>query len=141
MKKIVLISCVAKKLNYKAKAKDLYISTLFKKSLAYAYLLKPDKIFILSAKYGLIDSDEEIFPYNETLNKKSSYEIKIWADKVLQKLREKANLDEDEFIFLAGNNYRKYLITNIKNYKVPLEGLPIGKQLKFLNYHLNKSLI
>ena len=80
MKKIVLISCVAKKLNYKAKAKNLCISPLFKKSLAYAYLLKPDKIFILSAKYGLIDLDEEIFPYNETLNEKSSYEIKIWAD-------------------------------------------------------------
>ena len=133
MKKIVLVACAAKKLNYKAKAKDLYISPLFKKNLAYANSLKPDKIFILSAKYGLLDLDEEIFPYNETLNEKSGYEIKIWADSLLQKLSKNSNLNEDEFIFLAGNNYRKYLISSIKNYKIPLEGLPIGKQLKFLS--------
>ena len=133
MKKIVLVACAAKKLNYKAKAKDLYISPLFKKNLAYANSLKPDKIFILSAKYGLLDLDEEIFPYNETLNEKSGHEIKIWADSVLQKLSKNSNLNEDEFIFLAGNNYRKYLISSIKNYKIPLEGLPIGKQLKFLS--------
>lgn len=135
MKKIVLISCAAKKLNYKAVARDLYISPLFKKSLAYAYFLKPDKIFILSAKYGLLDLDEEITPYNETLNEKPICEIKLWADNVLQKLKEKSNFDEDEFIFLAGNNYRKYLIPFIKNYKIPLEGLPIGKQLKFLSQY------
>ena len=26
-------------------------------------------------------------------------------------------MDKDEFIFLAGNRYRKYLVTKIKNYK------------------------
>jgi len=100
MKKIVLIACAAKKLNYKAKAKNLYISSLLKKNLAYARSLEPDKIFILSAKHGLLDLDEEIFPYNETLNEKSSYEIKIWANSVLQKLRINTNPDKDEFIFI-----------------------------------------
>lgn len=52
-KKIGLISCVSKKLNCKTKAKDLYTSPLFKYSLAYARKLNPDKIYILSAKYGL----------------------------------------------------------------------------------------
>ena len=50
--KIVLISCASKKLNHKAKAGDLYISQLFKSGLRYAKSLNPDKIFILSAKYG-----------------------------------------------------------------------------------------
>ncbi len=35
-KKIVLISCVSKKLAHRAKAKELYISTLFKLNLKYA---------------------------------------------------------------------------------------------------------
>ena len=51
--KIVLISCVSKKRSYKSKTKDFYISPLFEKSLAYAHKLKPDAIFILSAKYGV----------------------------------------------------------------------------------------
>lgn len=69
MKKIVLISCVSKKGNKKAKAKDLYMSSLFINSLAYAYSLNPDKIFILSALHHLLDLDQEIEPYNVTLTR------------------------------------------------------------------------
>ena len=132
MSKIVLISCVSKKLNHKSKAKDLYISALFKYNYQYAQLLNPDRIFILSAKYGLIDPDDEIEPYDETLNTKSRNEIREWSLKILSDLNQKTNLKEDEFIFLAGNNYRMFLITKITNYKVPLKGLTIGKQLSFL---------
>ena len=67
MRKIVLISCVSKKLPYKAQAKQLYISPLFKKNLAYAQQLKPDAIFILSAKYGLVDLEQVIEPYDLAL--------------------------------------------------------------------------
>jgi len=41
-------------------------------------------------------------------------------------------LDKEEFVFLAGNNYRKFLLPRIKNYKIPMLGLGIGKQLKWL---------
>jgi len=58
MAKIVLISCSSKKSAHKSKAKNLYISTLFRLSLAYAKKLKPDKIFILSAKYGLLNLND-----------------------------------------------------------------------------------
>ena len=134
MSKIVLISCVSKKqkLSHKSKAKDLYVSALFKYNYQYAQLLKPDRIFILSAKYGLIDPDDEIEPYDETLNTKSRNEIREWSLKILSDLNQKTNLKEDEFIFLTGKNYRMFLIPKIKNYEVPLEGLTIGKQLSFL---------
>ncbi|MBI9071379.1 MAG: hypothetical protein JEY94_07255 [Melioribacteraceae bacterium] len=132
MKQIVLISCVSKKLENKSKAKDLYISPLFKKNLEYALSLNPDHIFILSAKYGLTGLNKEVEPYDKTLNKMSSIEIKDWAKSTLNQLREITNLENDEFIFLAGNNYRKYLLPEIKNYKVPMKGLPIGKQLQWL---------
>lgn len=62
MKKIVLISCVSQKRSHRSKAKDLYISALFKKNLAYARRLNPDAIYILSAKYGLVDLETEIDP-------------------------------------------------------------------------------
>lgn len=132
MKKIVLISCVSQKLPCRAKAKDLYTSTLFKYNIKYAVSLNPDMIFILSAKYGLLELDDEIDTYDETLNTKSIKEIKTWADKLLNALRSKTNLEKDEFIFLAGEKYRKYLSPEIKNYKIPMERLSIGRQLSFL---------
>ncbi|AKB28094.1 hypothetical protein MSSIT_1375 [Methanosarcina siciliae T4/M] len=117
---------------YKAKAKDLYISSLFKYNLKYAKSLNPDKVFILSAKYGLIDLEREIEPYDKTLNNMPSEEIKKWADCVIGQLKKEANPEEDEFIFLAGEKYRKYLLPHISKYQIPLEGMKIGEQLQYL---------
>jgi len=61
-----------------------------------------------------------------------SKEVKEWADKVLHQLGKVADLKNDEFIFLAGERYRKYLLPHIRNYKVPLQGLSIGRQLQYL---------
>jgi hypothetical protein len=47
--KNVLISCVSQKLEHRAKAKDLYVSTLFRYNLQYAMSMNADRIFILSA--------------------------------------------------------------------------------------------
>lgn len=132
MAKIVLISCVSKKLHHKSKAQNLYVSPLFQKNLRYAKSLNPDKIFVLSAEYGLLDLNREIEPYDKTLNKMSSNEIKDWANSVLSQLQKVSDLGRDEIVFLAGNNYRKFLLPHIKNYKIPLLGLGIGKQLKWL---------
>jgi len=132
-KKIVLISCVSEKLTYRAKAKNLYISPLFTKNLSYAHSMHPDAIYVLSSKYGLIDLEKEIDPYNLTLNTLSAGEIKAWANHVLQQLSQVSDLQNDHFIFLAGMNYRKYLLPSIPSYEVPMEGLKIGKQLQFLS--------
>lgn len=126
------MSCVSQKLPHRAKAKDLYISTLFKLNLKYAKSICPDSIYILSAKYGLLSLEQEIEPYEQTLNNMPAREIKLWASKVLGKLNAITPLDEAEFIFLAGEKYRKYLLPKIKNVQVPLKGLRIGEQLQRL---------
>jgi hypothetical protein len=132
MAKIVLISCVSRKLPEKSRARDLYISPLFRYNLKYASSLNPEKIFILSAKYGLLKLDDEIEPYEKTLNKMPSYEIKKWASSVIERLGRLSDLEKDDFIFLAGDRYRKYLIPYIKNYEIPMKGLGIGRQLRYL---------
>lgn len=132
MAKVVLISCVSKKRSEKSKAKDLYTSPLFKYNLRYAQSMHPDKIFILSAEYGLLDLDQEVAPYNKTLNNMSSNEIKIWAEEVLLKLKSRIEISKDEVVFLAGERYRKFLIPHIARYSVPMKGLGIGKQLHYL---------
>jgi len=138
MKKIVLISCASKKLPRKSRAKDLYISPLFKLNLKYARILNPDDIFILSAKHGLLELDKDIDPYDETLNDMYTSEIKTWAVKVSNQIRKKADVNKDYFIFLAGQNYRKYLIPELSFYEIPLEGLAIGKQLQYLKRQVGK---
>lgn len=102
MKSFVLIACVRSKLNDRAKAKDLYTSTLFKSSLLYARLLKPDAIYILSAKYRLLDPDQMIDPYELTLNTMAEAEKMTWSREVLDALRQKRIGGQIYLFFLPG---------------------------------------
>lgn len=132
MKNIVLISCVSKKLDKKSTAENLYISSLFKKNLTYAKSLNPSEIYILSAEHGLLKLTDEIEPYDKTLNNMRSNEIKEWSKKVIYELKSVTDLEKDEFTFLAGEKYRKFLIPELSNVKIPMKGLKIGKQLQWL---------
>lgn len=136
-KKVVLISCVKSKLNVPAKAKNLYTSDLFRSSLQYAYYLKADNIYILSAKYGLVELDQVIIPYEMTLNNMGEPQKRAWAADVINSLRQKKDLNKDLFIILAGENYRKYLLPAIKHFEVPLEGLSFGQQLHELKHRVS----
>lgn len=131
--KIVFIACSAKKLQKCAKAKDLYISPLFKLSWQYANKLKPDRIYILSAKYGLVQPNATLKPYNVTLNIMPAVWRKAWAEKVMKQLvQEKIDFTRDKVIYLTGNKYHHYLAPLFKNRQLPLKGLGIGQQLKYL---------
>jgi len=132
MRRVVLIACGNRKRGTATAAADLYVGSLFRYSLAYARSLKPNDIFVLSARHGLLSLDRIIEPYNETLNGKSSAEITAWADKTLNQLAKLCDLEKDEMVVLAGDKYRKYLIPKMRNARIPLKGLPIGKQLQFL---------
>ncbi|MBX3677423.1 MAG: hypothetical protein KF853_10405 [Rhodocyclaceae bacterium] len=132
-RRIILISCAAKKLQHKAKARDLYVSPLFQRQMSYARKLSPDAIFILSAKYGLVDPDEEIEPYDQTLKDMGTSEQRAWAERVLAQLGEKSSLLSDHFIVLAGDVYRRFLTPALGNWKAPLERLTIGRQLQKLD--------
>ena len=122
-KKIVLLACVATKLPHAAPARELYASPLFKKSLAYAESLDPDDIVILSAKYYVVPLSKIIRPYDKTLLNMPSEEIQEWAVQVLKILADKYDLENDEFIILAGDKYRKYITPQISHWSAPLTGL------------------
>jgi hypothetical protein len=149
MQKIVLIACVSKKGKVKTKAKDLYTSQLFKYSLAYAYSLNPDKIYILSALHHLLDLEVEIEPYNVTLSNipksKRKQGLKVlnpeekikWGKKVIEMLSGQTDLQNDQFIILAGQEYIKPIKPYIKNIEDRLQGLGIGKRVSFLKNNYN----
>lgn len=141
-KRIVLISCVSQKQDKACKAKDLYVSALFKKCWAYANQLKPNQIYILSAKYHLLKPEKIISPYNLTLNNLSAAQRKDWARQVLKEMEATGlDLQHDKFVILAGKNYYQYLIgkNGIRQYTLPLQGKGgIGCILKFLT---NQNLL
>ena len=130
--RVVLISCVKEKKLYRCKAKDLYNSTWFRYAWSYAQSMNPDKVFILSAKYFLVDPEAEIEPYGETLNTKTVREIRTWAETLLTSLQEKTDVINDRFIILAGEKYRRHLVCRLVNHDIPMRGLRFGQQLKWL---------
>lgn len=141
-KKIVLISCVSKKEAEACKAKDMYVSPLFKMSWEYAKQFSPDKVFILSAKHHLLDPEQRIDPYNVTLYKFAAAERKAWAQRVLSDLEAAGlSLEDDEFVLLAGKKYYEYLLgeSGIRNFTLPLHGHGgIGCILKYLKEQTSK---
>ncbi len=127
---VAFISCVKDKLQGKHKAKDLYVSTFFKKSINYC-LTKYDKVCILSAKYGLLELDDVIENYDMTLNNFSKDEKIKWSNMVHKQMKEVVNKN-DELYFYVGNNYREHLLPLLSNKcEVPLEGKGIGQQLQY----------
>jgi hypothetical protein len=129
MKNVVLVACVATKNDEALPAEDLYASDLFNKSMAYAHkLTDSNNIFILSAKHHLLPIKRVIEPYDMTLNDFDKDEKEKWADMVMDEIEDRYDINKTNFIFLAGNNYRKYLQDRLPYTKVPLEGLRIGQQ-------------
>ena len=134
--RIALISCSKLKKPYLCEARELYsASRLF--SLSYAYAREnADRIYILSAKYGLVGENERIAPYDETLNEKSLSERKAWARRVTDQLRQVCDISRDTFLILAGKNYYENLIQQLPYTELPLGRLPLGQRMEFLQRQL-----
>ena len=112
----------------------MYISALFKKSKRYAKKYYDD-YYILSAKYGLLNKNKCIDPYNMTLNTMSKDHKIKWSIYVAKQI--KKEIPDAELFFLAGNNYYNDLIKYISNKKtIVMQGLSIGKRLQYLNKNL-----
>lgn len=152
MKTIVFVPCSKNKdessKTKSVKAKDLYVGPFFKKAYECAESLNPDIIFILSAKYGLVEPDRELEYYDKYLSSMSMKDRKDWAEKVKKRLNElnkKAVVDlkNDKFIFLTGKDYYTNLLDafNNNNFEIIGDGLKIGKKLQEFNRIINEHKI
>ena len=116
-------------------ARDLYCSAWFQKARAFVER-ECAEWFILSAKYGLVEPDQVIEPYNETLNDKTVEERREWSRKVVQELRPRCPAGTS-VVFLAGEKDREFLAPALVKrgcrVEVPMEGLAIGEQLRWLS--------
>jgi hypothetical protein len=135
--KLYLVQCVSQKRNVISEARDLYTSPWFKKARAYVErnLCSCDTTwYVLSAKYRLVANRTPIESYDETLHDKPIALRNAWARTVWWQLR--PLVMGRTIVFLAGVKYREHLIKIMDRegfaYEVPMEGLGIGQQLKWL---------
>jgi len=130
--RIGLVGCVKGKRSQRSRAKDLYTSGLFIKARRYVERCY-DRWYILSAKYGLVDPETIIEPYDETLKDKSVQERLTWSERASEQIHA-AFPDPSNLVlfFHAGERYREFLIPRLEDKRyhceVPLKGLGIGEQ-------------
>ncbi|MBN8856191.1 MAG: hypothetical protein BGO55_08485 [Sphingobacteriales bacterium 50-39] len=150
MATIVLVSCGSAKKKEPSPARELYTGNLFRASFAYAQALNADKIFILSALHGAVDPAMEIAPYNVTLSPVSkkikakqpglrvltAAEKLAWAVKVTHQLAMISNIEEDQFIFLAGSAYINPLRGRLVNIYEPLKGINLFDRVSWIKIKL-----
>ena len=136
---LYLVSCVKTKRDTPASAKDLYVSPWFRKARAFVEKTG-DSWRILSAEYGLLHPDEEVRPYERTLNTMRVQERRRWAGGALAHIE--TCLDGvDTVVFLAGQRYREFLEPALRNrglaVRVPMIGLSQGRQMQWLDARLH----
>jgi len=134
MKKIAIISCTKLKQDYPCDVKTMYQkSDLFSKIVKYIEGQDYTAWYVISAKHGLLSSEQIIEPYDITLNNMKARERKRWAESTANQIVE---LGVHTIDIYAGQKYREYLIPLLEEHNivchVPMMGLGIGQQLKFL---------
>jgi membrane-anchored protein YejM (alkaline phosphatase superfamily) len=144
MRSVFLVSCVKTKATTCQPAEDLYQSDWFRKARCYvvSQMTPRDKWYILSAKHHLIDPLQPIEPYNETLNNMPKSARRLWAQKVLEQLRQILK-SGDTVVILAGERYREFLEQELCSWgysvDVPMRSLSIGQQLGWLTARLAET--
>lgn len=142
--RVGLVACSKKKKREPCVAEVLYDSPLFRLSLAHA-LMTCDRVYILSAKHGLVGLKDRLEPYDVTLKKMSHIEHCEWGLRVDEQI-DAQGLDRwrggDEFIVWGGEAYWCLLGTGIYNIRCAWpDGLKgIGGIIRWLKGEIQKCV-
>lgn len=139
-KRLTLVNCCREKLSRIAPARDMYRSVLFQKSKTWADKQGNDW-FVISARYGLINPDSILAPYDRTMRSLTPIERAEWASDVelgLRALLPFWDVDRMEITLLAGADYAGWvpLVSDFATVYQPMAGLQIGQRLQWLNQQL-----
>lgn len=139
--KIAILPCSQRKAKVATTVGNMYKSNLFVLRRRYAKeVLGCDEIYVLSAKYGLVDLDKIIEPYDTKLDTLSEAEYLDWQYQVytqyLMKIYKKLISDEkvEIYLFKSDSDYlKKFRQITAIDYDIEL-----GKNNKiYLGHSLN----
>ncbi|MDH6289424.1 DUF6884 domain-containing protein [Rhodococcus opacus] len=132
---LLLVTCVKTKLDVPAAAKDLYISSLFKKQRAYAEV-RSIPWFILSAEHGLVAPDDWLAPYERYLPDTPPTYRAAWGAWAVERLELLAGPLRDKVVEIhAGAPYINVIADHLTSKGATvvnrLEGLAMGARLQW----------
>jgi hypothetical protein len=141
---IALIACSSRKhpdgRRRALPARDLYTGQLFRAAWAYATTvlgLPEQSIFILSARHGLLPSQQAVRHYDEALANLPKARREAWAAQALAYLWAVFDLDTLTVYVLAGRDYRELLVPALEaqgaDVRLPVPaGLGYARQVAWL---------
>lgn len=147
MTQVFLIGCGKRKRREPCIAVRLYTGGLFKSSLIYALQRvcgEPvhERVFVLSARYGLLSTTDVVVPYDLRLDDLDRAARREWGLDVADALHARGLVRPDvELVVLAGRAYVDALRFGLEDLRAPgagpavstpLEGLGIGQRLAWL---------
>jgi hypothetical protein len=99
---------------------------------------------ILSAKYGLLDPEQSVAPYDVALAELNANARRAWGEQVVAALRERfGSLDGITFEVHAGAAYRTAIAPGMRelgaSIEQPLLGLTMGRQLSWYRSHASAA--
>lgn len=131
---LCLVSCVKEKMAAAAPARRLYASDYFRKMRSVVERAGWQWC-VLSAKYGLLDPDEVVEPYDKTLNNMPRPDRVQWANRVLRTLEPRLEGVRSVVVF-ASNSYQEFVVPALQERGIavhdPMKDMPIGKRLRWL---------
>ncbi len=134
MARIAFVACSKTKSTMRRPAAVLYTSALFRKSLLAA-IDRSEKVYILSAKHGLLACNDVIEPYDVTLKTMKYAERIEWGKRTGAQL-DAAMRPGDSAILLCGEEYLRPLRPDLQRLKAviesPLGALSFGSRLSRL---------
>ena len=97
---LVVIPCGGAKADHPAPARELYVGGYFRAALGAALALtSPDRIRILSARYGWLALDDEVAPYDQRIDAPGAVSVEELAATAGELA------EADEVLVLAGKAY------------------------------------
>jgi hypothetical protein len=129
---IYLVACGKEKVNHPVRARDMYTGSYFQACLKYAEMKKNDGVYVLSAKYGIVDLEQVIEPYDIAIDDFDAIEIEQVKEQVIEK-----GLLNENVIVLGGKRYVKFAQKIWKHAYSPLKG-GLLKQIAWLNQEVDK---
>ena len=121
MERIALVACVKEKLKQSTSAVKMYTEESFKLWIRDAKARNVDHIYILSGKYGLLELDEIIEPYDLNLSHQDASYIVNWKNNVILRLKAMHQLTDTHAIIYANKLYYEGLHHHFNSYEIPFQ--------------------
>ena len=132
---IAIIPCTNQKSDIPGPAKEVWQGSHFQLTLAHAEVFY-DKVYVMSFKYGMIDPDMEIEPYDINIKFANARQRLEWWWRVRDDIKRIVTEDDPELVAVYTGNFdrerimREFVRNGFRNVIVPWEHNTIGQRMQ-----------